>query len=178
MRSTAARALLCADAGGAMALGATVMNAGAARALSAAAARSAPVAATRQADGMQRAEAQPAGPSGELPQESMDSAWSACRAACARSDSAYTRPARMWPPAGVAAPLQWVFLGPPGVGKGTYASRAARHFGAAHISTGDLVREEMKGGTVLGKQVRPVAFRPLYVPAEKLRVRLCVAFLS
>lgn len=50
--------------------------------------------------------------------------------------------------------LQWVFLGAPGVGKGTYASRAAKHFNAAHIATGDLIRAEIKAGTKLGLHVR------------------------
>lgn len=48
----------------------------------------------------------------------------------------------------------WVFLGPPGVGKGTYASRAAKAFGLEHISTGDLIRAEAKTGSELGKQVK------------------------
>ena len=47
----------------------------------------------------------------------------------------------------------WVFLGPPGVGKGTYASRVADALGIAHISAGDLVREEIKQQTDLGQQV-------------------------
>ena len=47
----------------------------------------------------------------------------------------------------------WVFLGPPGVGKGTYASRVADALGLAHISAGDLVREEIKQQTDLGQQV-------------------------
>ena len=47
----------------------------------------------------------------------------------------------------------WVFLGPPGVGKGTYASRVADALGIAHISAGELVREEIKQQTDLGQQV-------------------------
>ncbi|KAH9303574.1 hypothetical protein KI387_007978, partial [Taxus chinensis] len=39
---------------------------------------------------------------------------------------------------------QWIFLGCPGVGKGTYASRLSRLLGIPHIATGDLVREELK----------------------------------
>jgi adenylate kinase len=36
---------------------------------------------------------------------------------------------------------------------GTYASRAAKHFGIAHIATGDLIRDEIKAKTTLGTQV-------------------------
>ncbi|KAM3316151.1 hypothetical protein ACQJBY_034340 [Aegilops geniculata] len=39
--------------------------------------------------------------------------------------------------------VQWVFLGCPGVGKGTYASRLSRLLGVPHIATGDLVRDEL-----------------------------------
>ena len=55
--------------------------------------------------------------------------------------------------------LQWVFLGPPGVGKGTYSTRVAVALGVAHIAAGDLVRYEMTSGTALGKQVRPAQLR-------------------
>lgn len=47
----------------------------------------------------------------------------------------------------------WVFLGPPGVGKGTYSTRAAEALGLKHISTGDLIRAEVKSQSELGKQV-------------------------
>ena len=42
-----------------------------------------------------------------------------------------------------------IFLGPPGSGKGTYASRVAPKLRIAHISTGDLFREEVKRETEL-----------------------------
>ena len=38
----------------------------------------------------------------------------------------------------------WVFLGPNGVGKGIYGKYIARLVGVPHISTGDLVRAELK----------------------------------
>jgi hypothetical protein len=57
----------------------------------------------------------------------------------------------------LGASIQWVFLGAPGVGKGTYASRAAKHFQVAHIATGDLIRAEIKQGSALGKQVSAVS---------------------
>jgi adenylate kinase len=52
-----------------------------------------------------------------------------------------------------AQPIRWVFLGPPGVGKGTYASRIAQALGVPHIAAGDLVRAEIKSGSALGQQV-------------------------
>lgn len=50
--------------------------------------------------------------------------------------------------------IQWVFLGPPGVGKGTYSTRVAVALGVAHIAAGDLVRGEIKQRTPLGQQAR------------------------
>jgi hypothetical protein len=53
--------------------------------------------------------------------------------------------------------IKWVFLGPPGVGKGTYASRVAAALDVPHIAAGDLVRAEIKSGSTLGQQVRRFA---------------------
>jgi hypothetical protein len=54
--------------------------------------------------------------------------------------------------------IKWVFLGPPGVGKGTYASRVAAALDVPHIAAGDLVRAEIKSGSTLGQQVCRFAF--------------------
>jgi 2-phosphoglycerate kinase len=51
--------------------------------------------------------------------------------------------------------IQWVFLGPPGVGKGTYSTRVAVALGVAHIAAGDLVRGEISRRTPVGQQVCP-----------------------
>ncbi|OYT28017.1 MAG: adenylate kinase [Thermofilum sp. ex4484_82] len=58
--------------------------------------------------------------------------------------------------------MRLVFLGPPGVGKGTYASAISEKYGVPHISTGDIFREEIKKGSKLGKMVKS------YVDAGKL----------
>lgn len=49
--------------------------------------------------------------------------------------------------------VQWVFLGCPGVGKGTYASRLSNLLGVPHIATGDLVRDELASSGPLSSQV-------------------------
>ncbi|CAN1237698.1 Adenylate kinase 1, chloroplastic [Linum grandiflorum] len=48
--------------------------------------------------------------------------------------------------------VQWVFLGCPGVGKGTYASRLSTLLAVPHIATGDLVREELNSSGPLSSQ--------------------------
>ncbi len=47
--------------------------------------------------------------------------------------------------------MKWVFLGPPGAGKGTQAKRVAAEFDVAHVSTGDLLRSEVAAKSELGK---------------------------
>ena len=48
--------------------------------------------------------------------------------------------------------MNFIFLGPPGSGKGTQAVRLAKNKGIVHLSTGDLLREAVKNGTELGKK--------------------------
>ncbi len=50
--------------------------------------------------------------------------------------------------------MKLIFLGPPGVGKGTYASRLAPKWQVAHISTGDLLRAEIKKASELGMKAK------------------------
>lgn len=47
-----------------------------------------------------------------------------------------------------------VMLGPPGAGKGTQAVRIAQRRGLAHLSSGDILRSEVKDGTELGRKAR------------------------
>ena len=50
--------------------------------------------------------------------------------------------------------MRLMFVGPPGAGKGTQAVRIAARYGIPHISTGDMLREEIKNGTPLGQQAK------------------------
>lgn len=57
------------------------------------------------------------------------------------------------------APLQIVFMGGPGAGKGTQAALLKDKHGIPHISTGQLLRDEVARGTELGKRVEGVMQR-------------------
>jgi len=57
-----------------------------------------------------------------------------------------------------------IMLGPPGAGKGTQAKRLAERLGIPHISSGDLLREAVKKGTSLGRQVEAFMIEGKLVP--------------
>lgn len=62
--------------------------------------------------------------------------------------------------------MRIILFGPQGAGKGTQASRLAEKTGAAHVSTGDLVRAEIKQGSELGKKVQEYNDKGELVPDE------------
>ena len=62
--------------------------------------------------------------------------------------------------------MRVILLGPQGAGKGTQAQRLADEVGAKHISTGDIVRAEIKSGSALGKKVQDYNDRGELVPDE------------
>lgn len=55
-----------------------------------------------------------------------------------------------------------ILMGAPGAGKGTHAADLSKKYGIPHISTGDILREEVKKGTELGKLAKS------YMDAGKL----------
>jgi adenylate kinase len=57
-----------------------------------------------------------------------------------------------------------IFLGPPGAGKGTQAMELARRYGVPHLSTGDMLRENIAKGTPLGAKAKPLMERGELVP--------------
>ncbi|MCX7696796.1 MAG: adenylate kinase [Bacteroidales bacterium] len=61
-----------------------------------------------------------------------------------------------------------VLLGPPGCGKGTQAQIIKEHFHFIHLSTGDLIREEIRKGTVAGQKFLKFTQQGLLVPDDMI----------
>lgn len=59
-----------------------------------------------------------------------------------------------------------ILLGPPGVGKGTQAKLLSESMGLAHISSGDLFRENLKNQTELGKLAQTYMSKGELVPDD------------
>ena len=59
-----------------------------------------------------------------------------------------------------------IFMGPPGVGKGTQAKRLAERNGWVQLSTGDLFRDHLKRATPLGELAQRYMDRGEYVPDD------------
>ncbi len=74
-----------------------------------------------------------------------------------------------------------ILLGPPGAGKGTQGKRISERYGIPQISTGDLLRDQQRRGTELGKRVKQIMERGELVPdklvcdmvADRLRLPDC-----
>lgn len=62
--------------------------------------------------------------------------------------------------------MRIVMLGAPGAGKGTYASRLQSILNIQQISTGDMVREEIKAQTKLGRKIKEFSDKGELVPDE------------
>jgi adenylate kinase len=64
------------------------------------------------------------------------------------------------------AKLNLILLGPPGAGKGTQAERLRDDFQMPHISTGDILREQVAQGTELGVKAKSYMDAGELVPDE------------
>jgi len=62
--------------------------------------------------------------------------------------------------------MRIILLGPPGAGKGTQSKQLAIKLGLLHISTGDLLRQNVAGGTSLGAQAKEYMEKGGLVPDE------------
>ncbi|SNQ62386.1 adenylate kinase [Candidatus Methanoperedens nitratireducens] len=61
-----------------------------------------------------------------------------------------------------------ILLGPPGAGKGTQAKKIAEHYSLPHISTGDILRENISNNTSLGVKAKSYMAKGELVPDELL----------
>jgi adenylate kinase len=59
-------------------------------------------------------------------------------------------------------------FGPPGAGKGTQAKELSKHYGIPHISTGDILRANVRDGTELGLKAKEYMDKGDLVPDEVL----------
>lgn len=62
--------------------------------------------------------------------------------------------------------MRLVLVGPPGAGKGTQAQFIASHLAIPKVSTGDIFRSNVSGGTELGRQAKAFMERGDLVPDE------------
>jgi len=67
--------------------------------------------------------------------------------------------------------MKIIMLGAPGAGKGTQAKQIAAKYNIPHISTGDIFRANIKGGTALGMEAKGYMDKGQLVPDE-LTVRI------
>jgi adenylate kinase len=70
-----------------------------------------------------------------------------------------------------------MLMGPPGVGKGTYAAGASKILGVPHFSAGDIIREEIKSNSETGRKMVEYTTQGKLVPDE-LVLKLVVARLQ
>lgn len=62
--------------------------------------------------------------------------------------------------------MRIILLGAPGAGKGTQAKTLAKKLSLTHISTGDILRQNVTCGSMLGKQTKDYMDKGLLVPDE------------
>ena len=62
--------------------------------------------------------------------------------------------------------MKIIMLGAPGAGKGTQAKKIAAKYGIPHISTGDIFRANIKGGTELGMKAKSYMDQGQLVPDD------------
>ncbi len=59
-----------------------------------------------------------------------------------------------------------VLFGPPGSGKGTQSEKLINKYGLVHLSTGNLLREEIANKTPLGLEAKSIMDKGQLVPDE------------
>ena len=72
----------------------------------------------------------------------------------------------------------YILFGPPGAGKGTHAGAISEKYNLKHLSTGELLRNEIAAGTQLGKQAKLLIEAGSLVPDEVVEGMIASAFKS
>ncbi len=62
--------------------------------------------------------------------------------------------------------LNIVIFGPPGCGKGTQSAKLTEKYNLVHLSTGDVIRKEIKSGSDFGVQLKSIVEKGELVPYE------------
>ncbi len=62
--------------------------------------------------------------------------------------------------------MHLVITGAPGTGKGTQAGVLKRKYGICHLSAGDMLREEIRKGTSVGKKLEPLLAKGSFAPDD------------
>lgn len=62
--------------------------------------------------------------------------------------------------------MVYIFLGPSGSGKDTQAKLLERSLGIKRVSTGEIMRKEMKSGSELGRKMKEFAAKGEWIPDE------------
>ena len=69
-----------------------------------------------------------------------------------------------------------VLFGPPGSGKGTQAKKLIEKYNLIHLSTGDILRNEIAHGTVLGKKAKAYIDAGELVPDDDIKAMVLKKF--
>ena len=67
--------------------------------------------------------------------------------------------------------MRLIFLGPPGVGKGTQAKQICEHYKIVHLSTGEILRKEISDQSIVGNEAKTYIDNGNLVP-DKLILRI------
>lgn len=73
--------------------------------------------------------------------------------------------------------LNIVLFGGPGCGKGTQAARLKEHYGINHISTGEVIRAEIRSGSELGKSMEDCIAKGQLAP-DQLVIDIIAAYIK